>query len=763
VTEDNDKLSADSIDLRHKAAAEAIRRHKIKSSDIAALSAKEVKQMLHELEVHQIELEMQNQDLRETQITLDETRERYFDLYNMSPVGYCTLNEAGIILEANLTLSTLLDIHRSTLLKQPFSRFICKDDQNDYYLKTKHVLVSEDDLSLELRMLASSNRIVWVQLTSICKKGADGYVELRIAVNDVTKQRMLQQQQRIAAIAFESLEGMIITDANGLILRVNRSLIGMSGYNAENIIGQSPDIFNSGRHPPSFFIAMRATLKSKEKWSGEIWERRKNGEVYPAWMTINAVRNNQGDISNYVYTINDITLTKMAEEKIKALAFYDPLTKLPNRRLMLDRLEHALSSRARHKRLGAVLMIDLDNFKILNDSLGHDMGDKLLVIVASRLESCLREGDTVARIGGDEFLVIIEDLDEKISVDRQAEAVATKFIAYLREPYTLQQGFKTDLNSQVQYHCSCSIGIALFSEQAISVEELIKQADTAMYAAKAAGRNTVRFFASSMHTSMVIRAALEDDIRNSLDKGQFVLYYQPLVSVKNRLIGVEALIRWIHPKRGIIQPDEFIPTAEESGLIVPLGLMVLQNACDQLAKWACIPKMAELSIAVNVSAIQFHQPQFVSQVLAELKRSGANPLRLNLELTESVMIYDLKDVFEKMATLKASGIAFSLDDFGTGYSCLAYLKRLPLDRLKIDKSFVLDILDDKDDAAIAQMIIALSQSMGMEVSAEGVENKAQLDCLEGMGCNMYQGYLFSRPLPVREFEMFARHVSESKH
>lgn len=763
MTEDNDKTSADSIDLRHKAEAEASLRHKVKSSDIALLSANEVKQMLHELEVHQIELEMQNQDLRETQIMLDASRERYFDLYNMSPVGYCTLNEAGIILEANLTLSSLLDIHRSKLLKQSFSRFVFKDDQDDYYLKTKHVLLSEENLSFELRMLTSSNRIVWVHLSSMCTKDTDGYAELRVAVNDITEQRMLQQQERIAAIAFESLEGMIITDANDLILRVNRALIGMSGYSAEKIIGQSPDIFNSGRHPPSFFIAMRATLKSKEKWSGEIWERRKNGEVYPAWITINAVRNNQGDISNYVYTINDITLTKMAEEKIKALAFYDPLTKLPNRRLMLDRLEHALSSRARHKRLGAVLMIDLDNFKILNDSLGHDMGDKLLVIVASRLESCLREGDTVARIGGDEFLVIIEDLDEKISVDRQAEAVAKKFIAYLKEPYILQQGFKTDLNSQIQYRCSCSIGIALFSEQAISVEELIKQADTAMYAAKAGGRNTLRFFAPSMHTSMVIRAALEDDIRNSLDKGQFVLYYQPLVSFKNRLIGVEALIRWLHPERGIIQPDEFIPAAEASGLIVPLGLMVLQNACDQLAKWACIPKMAELSIAVNVSAIQFHQPQFVNQVLAELKRSGANPLRLNLELTESVMVYDLKDVFEKMVTLKASGIAFSLDDFGTGYSCLSYLKRLPLDRLKIDKSFVLDILDDKDDAAIAQMIIALSQSMGMEVSAEGVENKAQLDCLEGMGCHMYQGYLFSRPLPVKEFEMFARHVSESHH
>jgi diguanylate cyclase (GGDEF)-like protein/PAS domain S-box-containing protein len=763
VTEDNDKTSADSIDLRHKAEAEASLRHKVKSSDIALLSANEVKQMLHELEVHQIELEMQNQDLRETQIMLDASRERYFDLYNMSPVGYCTLNEAGIILEANLTLSSLLDIHRSKLLKQSFSRFVFKDDQDDYYLKTKHVLLSEENLSFELRMLTSSNRIVWVHLSSMCSKDTDGYAELRVAVNDITEQRMLQQQERIAAIAFESLEGMIITDANDLILRVNRALIGMSGYSAEKIIGQSPDIFNSGRHPPSFFIAMRATLKSKEKWSGEIWERRKNGEVYPAWITINAVRNNQGDISNYVYTINDITLTKMAEEKIKALAFYDPLTKLPNRRLMLDRLEHALSSRARHKRLGAVLMIDLDNFKILNDSLGHDMGDKLLVIVASRLESCLREGDTVARIGGDEFLVIIEDLDEKISVDRQAEAVAKKFIAYLKEPYILQQGFKTDLNSQVQYRCSCSIGIALFSEQAISVEELIKQADTAMYAAKAGGRNTLRFFAPSMHTSMVIRAALEDDIRNSLDKGQFVLYYQPLVSFKNRLIGVEALIRWLHPERGIIQPDEFIPAAEASGLIVPLGLMVLQNACDQLAKWACIPKMAELSIAVNVSAIQFHQPQFVNQVLAELKRSGANPLRLNLELTESVMVYDLKDVFEKMVTLKASGIAFSLDDFGTGYSCLSYLKQLPLDRLKIDKSFVLDILEDKDDAAIAQMIIALSQSMGMEVSAEGVENKAQLDCLEGMGCHMYQGYLFSRPLPVKEFEMFARHVSESHH
>ena len=758
MTKKQDKSSSFDRDLRQRAEDIFSRIDHAQHDNIAALTPAKVQQIVHDLSVHKIELEMQNEELRTAQSNMEISQTRYFELYNMSPVGYCTLGETGIIQEANLTISAMLDIPRNKLLSKSFSLFVYKADQDDFYLKTNKMLVNHQTMSCDLRMLTSNKGTLWVHLTSTSRKKADGTVELLIGVSDITEQRMLQQQQRIAAIAFESLDGMFITDAEGLILQVNRAFITMSGYRVEEIVGQTRDIFNSGRHPKSFFVEMRTKLKQQGKWSGEIWDRRKNAEVYPIWMTINEVRNNEDDVSHYVYTMSDITVKKVAEEQILNLAFYDPLTKLPNRRLMIDRLEHALSSRARHKRLGAVMMIDLDNFKTINDSLGHDVGDKLLISVASRLQSCIREGDTVSRIGGDEFVVIIEDLDETILVEKQAEAVAQKFICHLNEPYFLEQDLNTDTPGMIEYHCSCSVGIALFSEQTTTVDELIKQADTAMYAAKAAGRNTLRFFAHQMQTSMIARIQMENDLREAIKKEQFVLYYQPIVSCKNKLIGVEALIRWLHPERGIIMPKKFIPIAEASGIILPIGLWVMQNACNQLVKWASVPKMAELSMAVNVSVMQFHQIDFVSQILTELKRSGANPLRLNLELTESVLIYDMNDVIDKMTTLKTHGISFSLDDFGTGYSSLSYLKRLPLDRLKIDQSFIQEILSDQDNAAIAKMIIALSQNMGLEVSAEGIENHAQMDYLEDLGCHVYQGYLFSKPLSLQKFESFAQQV-----
>jgi diguanylate cyclase (GGDEF)-like protein/PAS domain S-box-containing protein len=757
----HNKISITEKDLHRKAEEFVSELEKNKTGNtpkLQELSVTEIEQIVHELRVHQIQLEMQNEHLRTAQIEIDASRDRYFELYDMSPVGYCTLNEAGIIEEVNLTLANLLGIPRTKLLMTPLSRLIFRDDQDSYYLKIKKMKLDKQPLYCDLRMLTSDCELIWVHLTSTSTKKANGTVELHLGISDITEQRMAQQQQQIAAIAFESLDGMFITDSEGLILQVNRAFIAMSGYSYKEVVGQTRDIFDSERHPPSFYVEMSTKLKQQGKWSGEIWDRRKNGEVYPIWMTVNTVKSNEGQVSHYVYTLSDITEKKVAEEQISSLAFYDPLTKLPNRRLMLDRLKHALSSRARHKRLGAVMMIDLDNFKTLNDSLGHDVGDRLLVNVASRLESCIREGDTVSRIGGDEFVVIIENLDQTILVESQAEAVAKKFIRHLNEPYFLQHGLSTEPQNLIEYHCSCSVGIALFSEQITTVEELIKQADTAMYAAKASGRNALRFFDPQMQTSMVARIQIENDLREALKKGQFVLYYQPIVSSNNKLIGAEALIRWLHPERGIIMPKDFIPIAEASGIILPIGSWVMQTACEQLAKWACVPEMAELSIAVNVSVMQFHQTDFVSQVLTELKRSGASPLRLNLELTESVLIFDMNDVIDKMITLKTSGISFSLDDFGTGYSSLSYLKRLPLDRLKIDQSFTQEILGDKDGAAIAKMIIVLSQNMGLEVSAEGIENHAQLDYLEKLGCHVYQGYLFSRPLPLKKFESFAQHT-----
>ena len=742
--------------LRQQAEATLIQSQKKKTNSVEGASASEVAQMIHELQVHQVELEMQNDQLRTGKLEIETSRERYFDLYDMSPLGYCTLNEAGIIIEINLTLANLLGIPRSQLLKKPFNNFIFQGDQDNYYLNINRMIVNEEPLLLELRMNTPSYEPVWVNLSCIFRKEATGAMDLLIGVSNITEKRMTQQKQQIAAIAFESLEGMFITDAKQMILQINHALTDMTGYTIEELAGQPRDILDSGRNPPAFFAKMSTSLKSEGKWTGEIWNRRKNGEVYPAWMTITAVHNTQKELTNFVFTLSDITMKKAAEEQIKNLAFYDPLTKLPNRRLMLDRLEHALSSCGRQKRLGAVLMIDLDNFKTLNDSYGHNIGDKLLRSVATRLESCMRKGDTVSRMGGDEFVVIIEGLDETILLEKQVETVAKKIITHLSEPYLLTHESNSNKPKAIQYQCSCSIGIALFSEQAVTVDELIKQADTAMYSAKAAGRNTLRFFDPKMQALISARAALEHDLYGAIKKAQFALYYQPIVSGKKKLIGVEALVRWVHPERGIIMPEQFIPAAEASGLIVPLGLWILQTACDQLTKWALVPEMAGLSMAVNVSAMQFNQPQFVSQLLDQLKRSGANPLRLSLELTESALIYDLHDVIEKMTTLKNSGISFSLDDFGTGYSSLSYLKQLPLDQLKIDQSFIKDIFTDSNDVAIAQMIIALSKSMGLGVIAEGVENHAQLNYLENLGCHTHQGYLFSRPLPLKKFEAFAQ-------
>lgn len=435
-----------------------------------------------------------------------------------------------------------------------------------------------------------------------------------------------------------------------------------------------------------------------------------------------------------------------AEAEMKNLAFYDPLTQLPNRRLVMERLTQALHTCARNQRKGALLLIDLDNFKTLNDTLGHDKGDLLLQQTARRLTLCVRESDTVARLGGDEFVVMLEGLqlnDDEAA--KEAGMVGGKILAALNQPYQL------DI---YQNHSTPSIGITLFSGPQDSVEEVLMQADLAMYQSKSAGRNTLRFFDAKMQSIVTARAILEADLREALKQQQFVVYYQPQVLDDGRLTGAEALVRWQHPKRGMVPPDEFIPLTEDTGLILPLGCWVLETACDQLVKWAEQPDKKDLTLSVNISAKQMQQPDFVDQVLMTLHKSGANPRRLKLELTESLLVSNIETSIAKMNALKEHGVGFSIDDFGTGYSSLSYLKRLPLDQLKIDISFVRDLLTDANDVAIAKMIIALANSMGLAVIAEGVEFEAQRESLERMGCHAYQGYLFSRPLPVDEFNAF---------
>jgi diguanylate cyclase (GGDEF)-like protein/PAS domain S-box-containing protein len=565
---------------------------------------------------------------------------------------------------------------------------------------------------------------------------------------DGIKRKQAEEQLRIAASAFESQEGMMITDANSVILRVNRAFTEITGYTAEEAVGKTPRLLQSGRHNEDFYREMWESVHGTGGWQGEVWDRRKNGEVYPKWLTISAVRDDDGAVTHYIGTHFDITALKKAEEKINELAFFDQLTGLPNRTLLLDRLRQTMAASSRDGSHGALLFIDLDNFKTLNDTLGHDMGDLLLKQVAQRLSTCVREGDTVARLGGDEFVVMLASLSMgETEAAASTEAVADKILAALNQIYQL---------GSVAYHSTPSIGVTLFKGQRFAIDDLMKQADLAMYRSKAAGRNAIRFFDPAMESAVLERAALEDDLRRAIEANQFLLHYQAQVVGDGRLTGAEVLVRWQHPRRGMVSPVDFIPMAEETGLILPLGHWVLQTACTQLAIWATRPEMAHLTVAVNVSAHQFRQADFVEQVLAVVNTTGVNPQRLKLELTESLLVSNIDDVIEKMFALKAKGVGFSLDDFGTGYSSLSYLKRLPLDQLKIDQSFVRDVLNDPNDAAIAKTIIALAQSLGLGVIAEGVEIAAQRDFLASAGCHAYQGYFFSRPLPLESFEAFAQ-------
>ncbi len=500
---------------------------------------------------------------------------------------------------------------------------------------------------------------------------------------------------------------------------------------------------------PEQWAAHRATLLAHQTFQSFEFQRVDEHGVR-SWVSISGlpIIDDLGRFRGYRGIGRDITEHKRREDETLRLAFYDTLTGMPNRRLLLDRLALALNTSARSQQHGALLFIDLDNFKDLNDTLGHDIGDQLLERVAKRLVTCIRQGDTVARLGGDEFVVMLEDLSPAVAdALAQVEAVGEKVLSVLNQPY--------DLPGRMHYSTP-SIGVTLFNGHRQGVDELLKRADLAMYQSKAAGRNTLRFFDPDMQAAVAARAALEVDLRHGLEQGEMMLCYQTIVDEQRRTLGVEALVRWAHPQRGIVSPAEFIAVAEQTGLILPLGEWVLRTACQQLVDWSGQVLTRDLSIAVNVSARQFRHPGFASQILAILAETGANPLRLKLELTESLLLSDVQDAIRKMEELRSSGVGFALDDFGTGYSSLSYLKRLPLDQLKIDHSFVRDVLNDPNDAAIARTVVALAHSLGLSVVAEGVETEGQLDFLMTSGCRAFQGYLFARPVPADALQLHPR-------
>ena len=692
-----------------------------------------------------LELERAARERESTQATLRSNHEALRSVLATTQDGFWRIDDAqGRIFDVNAAYCQMSGYTRDELL----GRYVQDLDVMGEFVRYQHALIETGSELFESMHRRKDGSVWQVEISATYSDVGGGQVF--VFVRDITSRKqaetkLVESESRLQTLTHAIPDLVWLKDPEGVYLSCNQRFERFFGAAEAAIVGKTDYDFVS-KELADFFrkhdkIAMAKGEPSvNEEWVAFAYD----GHRELLETTKTPVYDSQRRLVGVLGIGHDITQRKRAEDEIRQLAFYDSLTGLPNRRLLLDRLQRALVASARHQNEGALLYIDLDNFKTLNDTLGHDMGDLLLQQVAQRLVACVRDSDTVARLGGDEFVVMLEDLSgSSQEAAAQAEAVGNKIIASLNGSFQLASS---------EHHSTPSIGVTLFSDNRETVDELLKRADLSMYQAKAAGRNTLRFYNPDMQAVVTVRAALEADLREAVLKNWFVLYFQAQVDGTGRLTGCEALLRWPHPERGMISPAEFIPLAEDSGLILPLGRWVLETACKQLAAWSVQPAMAHLTMAVNVSARQFRHDDFVGQVLEVLECTRANPHRLKLELTESLLVDNVESVIAKMAVLKAHGVGFSLDDFGTGYSSLSYLKRLPLDQLKIDQGFVRDILTDPNDAAIAKMVIALAESMGLSVIAEGVESGEQRDFLARYGCHAYQGYLFGRPVPLDAFE-----------
>jgi len=694
------------------------------------------------------------QQLSLTQLALDQTEARYGLVFN-STLDAITINRItdGTYIDCNPAFTTITGYSRDEIVGRSSMDLDVWADPQARAAIVEQLRRDGVCRSYETRFRKKNGELVWGQmsatrievngldclLTVTRDVSADKEAELLLAE---AAEKIRLSEQRYAAVFRTSSDGiLIIRRDSGMIVDANPMFLQFMGFERDEIVGRTAHKLRFWTENADRARWLHMVAKAPACHNFEARFYRKNGEI--VWALLSASVLDIDGVSSVIVIARDISAAKAAEHEIRTLAFYDALTGLPNRRLLLERLEQALSTGMRSGRSRALLFVDLDNFKIFNDTLGHQTGDLILREIGQRISSSVRESDTVARLGGDEFVVMLLDLslDSGLAAE-QARNTAHKILAAVEKP-CLMEGRDCRF--------TCSIGITLFGSRKTTAEEILQQADIAMYEAKAAGRNTLHFFAPSLQAAVYARAAIEEQLRQGLNQQEFVLYYQPQID-NSRLTAAECLLRWQHPQRGLLAPCEFIRIAEESGLILPLGALVLDQACARIASWAGDPLTEALSVSVNVSAVQLRQPDFVRTVLEALERNGANPERLNLELTESMLVDSMEEVIAKMAALKKYGIHFSLDDFGTGYSSLAYLKRLPLDQLKIDRSFIRDILADHASGAIAETIVSLGRAMSIGVIAEGVESADQHQYLLGLGCHCFQGFLFGRPQPIEEFE-----------
>ncbi|NEV64423.1 EAL domain-containing protein [Thiorhodococcus minor] len=697
-------------------------------------------------------------DITEEQLNahaLRESEARANSILRAAPVGIAMLKDR-VLLDVNETLLQMTGYRRAELIGQTTRLLYPSDDAYQRLGQEIYHRLGTDRIgSVETQLQRKDGRVLDMIISWAPMDAADPSKGITFSLQDITSQKETERALRESEAKFHTMvdwtidwEYWLLPD--GSLCYMTPSAEALTGYQVADFV-QSPALIEAIVHPEDrsewdhHLQRLQCTADRRHPDQLDFRLVQKSGQII--WVThrCRAVIDAEGLYQGRRVTVRDVTAQKAAEEQVRRLAYFDPLTELPNRRLLLDRLRHALSASTRSQEYGALLMLDLDQFKALNDTQGHAVGDQLLIEVAQRLQHAVRGEDTVSRLGGDEYIVLLEGLGRsKTTAATHAEGVAEQLWQALIAPYPILEGGG-------MHHATASIGVTLFQGQTASIDVLLKQADLALYQAKDAGRNAVRFFDPAMQASVDARMALEKALRQALEEGEMCLFYQPQHDRAGRCIGAEALLRWRRPGQGLVSPMAFIPLAEETGLILPIGRWVLATACAQIKTWAADPATRDLQLAINVSARQFHQPDFLGQVRESLEHSGADPTRLKLELTESIVLENVEAVIERMQALKALGVSFSLDDFGTGYSSLSYLKRLLLDQLKIDKSFVQDLTTDPNDAAIVEAILAMSRSLGLQVVAEGVETSEQHAFLLAHGCDAFQGYLFGRPLPIEDF------------
>jgi diguanylate cyclase (GGDEF)-like protein/PAS domain S-box-containing protein len=699
--------------------------------------------------------------LTEAQEALRKSEERHRIAFQTSSNAVNIVRmEDDMYLDVNQTFLNMLGYQRDEVDGRTSTELNIWADPGDLQ-KMDEALRRDHIFRGDVQLRKKNGEIIWGRMSAslFVHDGVSTVLTVTQDISDAkaAEQRLAAAQEALRTseeryrVAFQtSLDAININRMDDRrYIDCNQAFLDMTGYEREEVLGQTSPQVEIWANPRDRMTMMEMMRQNTNCRGLEIQFRKKSGELF--WGEMSASQMEIDGVPCILFITRDLSAAKTAEKTIRSLAFYDPLTGLPNRQHLMARLRQPLDAGTRGGRSQALLLVDLDHFKTLNDTLGHQAGDLLLQEAARRIVACAHEADTVCRLGGDEFVVLLED-QSKVAEEAaaQARAVGEKILAAIDQPCMIED-----------HEClsTASIGIAVFEDRRDSTDEILQQAEIALYQAKAAGRNNMRFFSPALQAAVNARATLEEDLRQGIKAMQFLLYYQPQVE-RGRLTGAEALVRWKHPRRGIVLPNDFIPLAEESRLILPLGDWVLEAACKQIAVWAGRKETAHLSVAVNISALQFRQPEFVEQVLETLRRTGANPGNLRLELTESMLVENLEDIIAKMTELRSHGLRFSLDDFGTGYSSLTYLKRLPLDRLKIDRSFVRDMMVDATSGAIAQTILSLGRALGISVIAEGVETEEQRGYLVGLGCHSFQGFLISRPLRLEKFEAFLRGFAE---